>query len=178
MNYTPDQLIALQRQSLESMHAVAMASLNGLDKLAQLNLQAAKASLKEGVEQTVNVLESRDVKSLQDTLGDSAQPTADKVQAYTKHVYQITQETSQEISRVIEKQWSDGNRQIYSALDAMAKSAPAGTEGLVSMMKSAVTAANTAWDEVNKASRKVAEMSEQNAQKAVDATRRATSAKN
>ena len=45
----PDQFVALQRQSLESAQAIAFASFAGFEKFSQLNVQAAKASVEEGV---------------------------------------------------------------------------------------------------------------------------------
>ena len=85
----PDQFIAMHRQSLESARAVAMASFAGFEKLTQLNVQAAKASLEESVEKTASMLETKDVKSMADTLSEATQPAADKVTAYAKHVYAI-----------------------------------------------------------------------------------------
>lgn len=158
----PEQFIAAHRQSLETMQALALASLTGVEKLAELNLQAAKASLKEGVEQGVALLEKRDVQALTETLAESAQPTTDKFSAYAKHVYEIASETSAEIAKIAELQMSEGNRQLFSAIDTMAKNAPQGTEGLVTMVKSAVTAANSAWDQVNKAGKQAVEMAEAN----------------
>ncbi len=173
----PDQFAAMQRQSLESAQAIALASFAGFEKLTQLNVQAAKASLEEGVNKGVSMLETKDVKSLGDTLSESAQPTGEKFTAYARHVYEIASETGTEISRVVERQFSEGNRQMTAAIEAMAKNAPAGSEGVVTLVKSAVTAANSAYDQVNKASRQVVEMTEANVDSATNATRSAAKRK-
>lgn len=173
----PDQFAAMQRQSLESAQAIALASFAGFERLTQLNVQAAKASLEEGVHKGVSLLETKDVKSLGDTLSESAQPSGEKFSAYARHVYEIASETGTEISRVVERQFSEGNRQMTAAIEAMAKNAPAGSEGVVTLVKSAVTAANSAFDQVNKATRQVVEMTEANVDSAANATRSATKRK-
>lgn len=173
----PDQFAALQRQSLESAQAIALASFAGFERLTQLNVQAAKASLEEGVQKGVSLLETKDVKALADSISDSAQPANDKFTAYARHVYEIASETGAEISKVVEKQLSEGNRQVTAAIEAIAKNAPAGSEGVVTLVKSAVTAANSAWDQVNKASRQVVELTEANVASATNGTRSAAKRK-
>jgi phasin family protein len=166
----PDQFVALHRQSLESAQAIALASFAGFEKLTQLNVQAAKASLEEGVQRGVSLLETKDVKALADSITDSAQPSGDKFTAYAKHVYEIASETGSEISKVVEKQLAEGNRQMTAAIEALAKNSPVGSEGVVTLVKSAVTAANATWDQVNKAGRQVVEMTEANVANVANAT--------
>lgn len=173
----PDQFVALQRQSLESAQAIAFASFTGYEKFSQLNLQAAKASVEEGIRTGVALLETRDPKAFVDSIPETTQPAADKVSAYAKHVYEIASETGAEISRIIEKHVSEGNRQLTAAIEALARNAPVGSEGVVTLVKSAVTAANSAFDQVNKATRQVVEMTEANVANATTATRAATKRK-
>jgi phasin family protein len=146
----PDQFVALQRQSLESAQAIAMASFAGFEKLAQLNVQAAKTSVEENVQKGMSLLETRDAKAIAETFSESAQPS-DKFSAYVRHVYEIASETGAEISKVVEKQFSESNRQLTASIEALAKNSPVGSEGVVTLVKSAVTAANATWDQVNKA---------------------------
>lgn len=167
----PDQFVAIHRQSLESAQAIAMASFAGMERLTLLNVQAAKASVEESVLKGVSLLETKDVKALADSVSESAQPASDKFTAYAKHVYEITSETGAEIAKVVEKQFSESSRQLTAAIEAMAKNAPAGSEGVVTLVKSAVTAANATWDQVNKASRQVVEMTEANVANATNEAR-------
>jgi len=159
---TPDQMIAMHKAALESFQAVAAKSFEGFEKLAELNLAAAKTSFEESAEQLKAMMEVKDVKALADLAVSSGQPATDKIGAYAKHMYEITNETGSEIAKLMEKQFADSNRQLHAAIDAMAKSAPAGSEGMVTFVKSAVSAANTAFDQVNKATKQVVEMAEAN----------------
>ena len=53
----------------------------------------------------------------------------------------------------------------------MAKNAPAGSEGIVTLVKSAMTAANSAYDQVNKATKQAVEVAEANIAAAAKSTR-------
>lgn len=159
---TPDQMVAMHKAALESFQAMAAKSFAGLEKLAELNMAATKSSFEESAEQFKALLEVKDAKAFADFAAGSAQPAADKMTAYAKHVYEITNDTGSEIAKLIERQLTDGNRQLHSAIDALAKNVPAGSEGMVTFMKSAVSAANTAYDQVNKATKQVVEMAEAN----------------
>jgi phasin family protein len=162
MYTTPDQLVAMLKAAFESMEAVAAKSFEGFEKLASLNLAATRSTLEESTGQIKAMLDVKDMKAMADTAVGSAQPMADKMTAYAKHVYEISSETGAEIVKLLEKHVADGNRQLHAAIDAMAKSAPAGSEGVVTFVKSAVSAANTAFDQVNKAAKQVVELAEAN----------------
>ena len=173
----PDQFVAIHRQSMESAQAIALASFAGFERLTNLNVQAAKASVEEGLQKSVSLLETKDVKSFADSIADSAQPASDKFSAYARHVYEIASETGTEISKVVEKQFAEGNRQLTAAIEAVAKNSPVGSEGVVTLVKSAVTAANATWDQVNKAGRQVVEMTEANVANATNVARAASKRK-
>jgi hypothetical protein len=106
--------------------------------------------------------EVKDAKQLADMATGSVQPATDKVTAYYKHVYEIANETGTELAKLFEKQFAESNKQLYAAIDAMAKNAPAGTEGVVTLVKQAVSAANSAFDQVSKATKQAVEVAEAN----------------
>lgn len=169
-----EQITTLHQQSLKAMHDYALASLSGMEKLAELNLQAAKTSVEEGVQNSSLMLQSKDPKALAEVLSEQAKPTSDKFGAYAKHVYQIANETAAEMSRIAEKQVSEASQQMFSAIDEFSKSAPAGTEGIAAFYKSAVSAANSAWDQVNKSGKQFAELTEANVETANRAAQQVT----
>ncbi|MGE3863907.1 MAG: TIGR01841 family phasin [Burkholderiaceae bacterium] len=159
---TPEQLLQLHKSALDALHAATIASIEGLEKLATLNLQAARASVEESAGVFKSALEIKDPKQLAEYATGTVQPTTDKVVAYCKHVYEIANGTGTEIAKLFEQQFAEGNKQLYAAIDSLAKNAPAGSEGVVTLVKQAVSAANTAYDQVSKATKQVAEMAEAN----------------
>src|SRR5690606_2975050 len=138
------------------------ASIAGFEKLAALNVQATKTSLEESTEALRSLVEVKDPKQWADIATTSVQPTTDKVAAYYKHVYEIANETGRELARLYMRQYAECNRQIYSAIVALARSLPARGEGVVTLMKQAVSAANPTFDQVNKATKQAVEVAEAN----------------
>jgi len=167
-----EQFTTLQLQSLKAMQAYALASLNGVEKLTELNLQAAKTSVEEGVSNSVALFQSHP-KALANTVSVPAKPATDKLGAYAKHVYQIADETAAEFSRIAEKQMSEASQQMFTTIDEISKGAPAGTEGIATFYKSAVLAAKSAWDQVNKADKQVIDLTEANVDRATGAAQQA-----
>jgi len=165
----PDPFVALQRQTLDCAQAIAMASLTGFEKLTELNVQAAKASVEESVQTGISLLETGDVKTLTDTFSASAQPAGTKFAAYARHVHEIANETTAEITRVLEKHFSEGNRQLVASIEALARTAPVGADSVTTLVKSAVSAANSTWDQVSKVNRQIAEATDASLVNAINA---------
>ena len=63
---TPEQLVQLNKATLDSLQAAALVSMEGLEKLAELNLQAARASIDESTLTLKSLLETKDAKSAAD----------------------------------------------------------------------------------------------------------------
>lgn len=159
---TPEQFLQVQKAALEVFHSATIASIEGFEKLAALNVQAAKASIDESTDALKSMVEVKDAKQLADMATGSVQPATDKVTAYYKHVYEIANDTGTELAKLFEKQFAESNKQLYAAIDALAKNAPAGTEGVVTLVKQAVSAANSAFDQVSKATKQAVEVAEAN----------------
>jgi len=162
MTNTPEQFVQMQKVALDTYQAVALKSVEGFEKIAELNIQAIKASVTETSDQVKSALATKDAKAFGDLAMVGAQPAVEKLAAYANHMYEIASDTGTEIARIFEKQFADSNKQLTAAIDAIARNAPAGTEGMATFVKSAVSAANTAYDQVNKAARQVADIAEAN----------------
>ena len=162
MFQTPEQFIQIHKASLESTQAATLKSLEGLEKLAELNLQAAKASIDEASEQFRALFDAKDPQALAELASGSVQPTAEKLAAYSKHVYDITNETGTSIASIYEKQFSEASKLFQSAVDQLAKNAPVGSEGMVTFVRQALSAANSAADQVTAATKQAVELAESN----------------
>ncbi|MFO1300953.1 MAG: TIGR01841 family phasin [Burkholderiaceae bacterium] len=167
---TPEQFLQIQKTALEVFQTATITSIEGFERLAALNVQAAKASIDESTDALKSMTEVKDAKQLADMATGSVQPATDKVTAYYKHVYEIANETGTELAKLFEKQFAESNKQLYAAIDALAKNAPAGTEGVVTLVKQAVSAANSAFDQVSKATKQAVEVAEANMAAAAKST--------
>jgi phasin family protein len=159
---TPEKMSEAQKQNIEAMIKLSQKAFEGVEKMVDLQLNAARASLQESSEKFQALLSVKDAQELVNVNKELATPSAEKALAYSRTVYDIASQTSSEVQRLIDAQIADANKKLVDALDELAKTAPAGSEGVVSMMKTSLAAANSAFETANKAARQVVEMAEKN----------------
>lgn len=164
MTLTPEQIVAVQKANIETLFGLTNKAFEGVEKLVELNLQVAKASLDEAQETTRAALSVKDAQELLSLQASLLQPAAEKAAAYSRHLYDIFAGTSAEVTKVAEAQIAEAQAKLLASVDTAVKNAPAGTESAVALVKSAVAAANNAYESVQKAAKQAAEVAEQNFQ--------------
>ncbi len=166
---TPEQMSETQKQNIDAMLKLSHKAFEGIEKMVDLQLAAARASLQETSEKFQALMSVKDAQEMMAVNKDIATPSAEKALAYSRTVYEIASQTSGEVQRLIDSQIAEANKRVVDALDEFANSAPAGSEALIAMMKSSLTAASSAYETANKAARQVVEMAERNMKAAADA---------
>ncbi len=159
-----EQIVAAQKANLETLFGLTAKAFEGVEKLVELNLQVAKAAMGEAAESAKAALSAKDAQELMALQASVLQPAAEKAAAYSRHLYDIATATTSEISKAAEATSADAQKKFTSMIDTAVKSAPAGSENAVALVKSAVAAANNAYDSVNKASKQAMEVAEANFQ--------------
>lgn len=181
MNFTAEQMMAAHKANLETLFGLTHKAFEGVEKLVELNMQVAKTTLAETAEHTQAALSVKDVQELMALQAAMLQPSAEKAAAYSRHVYDILAGTNAEVTKVAEATVADSQKKVLALVDNAVKNAPAGTENAVALVKSAVAAANNAFESVHKASKQAAEVAEANFQAmtstAVKATQSASKAR-
>ena len=175
---TPTQFAELQKNQMDAAVALSQTFFDAAERLMELNLAAAKATLEESVEKTQAMLSARDIQELIALSSGNAQPTLEKAVSYSRTVYGIANGANAEVSRIIEAQIAESNKNVAQLIDFAAKNAPAGSEPAVSAFKSAVAAVNTAYDTFTKAAKQAVEVAESNVAAATSATIKAAAAAN
>lgn len=171
---TPENLSDAQKQNIEAMMKLSQKAFEGIEKMVDLQLNAARSSLQETAERFKALMSVKDAQEMVNVNKDMATPNAEKALAYSRTIYDIASQTSGEVQRLIDAQIADANKKLVDALDDFAKTAPAGSESIVAMMKSSLTAANSAYETANKAARQVVDMAERNMRAATEAGMNAT----
>lgn len=161
---TAEQLLATHKANIETLFTLGQKAFEGVEKLVELNLQTAKTTLDEVADHTRAVLSVKDAQELMALQTALLQPSAEKAAAYSRHVYDIAAATSSEVSKLAESQAAEAQKKFMSVVDNAVKNAPAGTENAVVLVKSAVAAANNAFDSVQKAAKQAADVAEANFQ--------------
>jgi phasin family protein len=177
---TPEQILASQKATVETLFGLTTKAFEGVEKLVELNLTASKAALAEAAGTTQSMLSVKDAQELLALQASLMQPLAEKTSAYSRHLYDIASGTGAEFGKAFEAQAADMQKKFLAVVDNAAKNAPAGSETAVAVFKSAVAAGNNALESVQKAVKQATEVAEANfnavANSAVNATK-ATTAK-
>ena len=159
---TPEQIVASQKANVETLFGLTAKAFEGMEKLVELNLSAAKAALDDSATSTQAALSAKDAQDLLAMQANLFQPLAEKTAAYSRHLYDIASGTSGEFTKAMESQTAAAQKQFATLVDSAAQNAPAGSEQAVAMMKGAVNAANTAYESVQKAVKQATDLAESN----------------
>lgn len=159
---TVEQLMASHKANIETLFGLTTKAFEGVEKLVELNLTASKAALSEANAHTQSLLSVKDAQELLALQSGLFQPLAEKTAAYSRHLYDIANGATAELSKNLEGQASDAQKQFMGLVDNATKNAPAGSEAAVAIMKSTVAAANNALESVQKAVKQATEVAEAN----------------
>ena len=161
-----EQLIALNKANLEAAVRFAGIALEGAERMLEVQLKAAKSAFADSVQQAKALAAVKDVQEFARIKQTLAQPTLEKTTGYVKSVYDVAAATQAEINKLFEEQVSEFNKHVVTGLDKVVKSAPAGSEVAVAAVKSAISAVNSAYDNLSKSAKQIAEMTQANVEAA------------
>jgi phasin family protein len=152
----PEQIVAAQRVAVDALYGFFNTALEGYQKLAALNLQAAKASILENEVVTSEALarSAKDPQSFFELQSRQSQATTTKVQAYWHHVNEIATETRSQLLASSEKLVSEYVRETQTVIDSLAKTPSTGNEAMTAFWSKgfgAVWDAGKAWQEQTQA---------------------------
>jgi len=167
----PEQFSNATKASLESQFAL-MSSLTsktfeGMEKLVELNLATARASLENSTAVTRQLLGAKGPQEFFTVTAALAQPNAEKAMAYSRQLASITTSTGAEFSKAAESQIVEANRKVISLVDEVSKNAPAGSENFVAAVKTAISNANAGYEQFSKTTKQAVETMENNVNSAV-----------
>jgi phasin family protein len=169
-----EQMVAAQKANLETLFGLTGKAFEGVEKLVALNLQVAKTALGEAGEQASAVLSVKDAQELLALQANLLQPAAEKAATYSRLVYDIAASTNADVTKAFEAQLAEAQSKFMSLIDSAAKNAPAGTENATALVRSAVAAANNAFESVHKAAKQAADVAEANFQAMTNTAVKAT----
>jgi phasin family protein len=162
MYQTPEQLVAINKANLEIAMKFAGVALHGAERILDLQLKAAKSAFADSVESAKAIAAVKDLQEFAALKDRVAQPSIEKATAYARSVYDVTAATQAEFGRLVEEQVSEFNKQVVTTLDRMVKTAPAGSEVGIAALKSGISAANSAYENMSKIARQFTEVTQSN----------------
>ena len=132
------------------------------EKLSALNFNTTKSVFEDSLQHAKALLNAKDVQEVVNLNVSAAQPSLEKFIAYSRSVYEVTSQNQAELTKFLENQGSELNRNVVAFLDKYAKNAPAGSDVAVAAVKSALAAANSAYDSLTKVAKQATEIAEAN----------------
>ncbi len=154
-----EQLAAWQKAALESTLTFAQTSLVSAEKLLKLNLDAARNALEQAGKNTHELLAITDPQELVELRSKIAQVNMQQTASYAQNIYEIVSQTQALLTKLGEEQNARLNQQAAAGADLLAKSAP-GAEVASAAVKSTLAATNAMMDNLNRATKQFAELSE------------------
>ena len=162
MYVTPDQVVATNKAGVEALIGLAHMQFAAFERLSALTFNVTKSAFEDSVAHTKALLNAKDVQELINLNSAVAQPTLEKAIAYSRNVYDVAAQSQTEVTKLVETQAGEMNKSMVSLLDKFSKNAPAGSDVAVAAVKSALAAANSAYDSMSKMTKQATEIAEAN----------------
>jgi phasin family protein len=174
MYVTPEQIAATNKSGVEAILGFANSQFAVFERLYALNLGATKSVFEDGINHTKALLSAKDFQEAANLNAAAAQPALEKAIAYSRNVYEVATQRNGELAKFAEAQAAELNKSMVGVLDKFSKNAPAGSDVAIAAVKSALAAANSAYDSFTKVARQATEIAEANFSAATSAAKEAT----
>jgi len=143
-----DQMTAANEAAIEQFSYFAKLSIANVEKFAELGLGAARESVALATKHAQSIAGARDANEVFALNSAAVEPALKRAYALSRTAFETAAETSNEVKRVVEKQNAELQKAAVAAIEEAMKYAPAGSETMVANVKSAMAAAQSAYDNV------------------------------
>ena len=141
-----DQLTSANEAAIEQFAYFTQLSLANIEKFSQLGLGAARANIEQATAHAQALAGAKDVHEVIALNSAAIEPVVKRAYAFSRTAYETAAETNTEVKRAIEQKSVEFNRAAIAALEEAFKYAPTGSETVVENVKSAIAAAQSAYN--------------------------------
>lgn len=159
---SPEQVATAQKAALRDFYDVVNTCFEGAEKVVELHLQLIKSILTEASESTGKALSAKDPQEWLALQASIAAPLAEKMQSYGRELAHIASEAQADFMQLAQARCEEQNRRIQTLVDELSRSAPAGSEAMISAWKSAISSSATLSESLQKTARQTAKVAEDN----------------
>jgi len=150
-----EQFAELNKTGYENAVKLAALSLEKAERLANLNIAAAKIVLEQGVNSANAVAGVKDVQEFFTLRAKLAEAGVQNALGYSRGVYEIASEAQADFSALAEESWAAYTKGMAAWVEKATKNAPVGSDVAVTALKSTVAATTAAFDQISKATKQV-----------------------
>jgi phasin family protein len=159
MAQAPEHLSGWQRAAIDTAIACTQAALAGAEELLRLNLEAARTSLEQHAQAARALLATTDPGELLRVRARLAQQTMQQAASYARDVYDLVSETQAQLAQHAGRQLAGIGDDLIRRAGETGESAP-GAEVAMAAVKSSLAASAAMIDNLNRATRQFADVSE------------------
>lgn len=158
----PEPLIDANKASADALFTIAKTQFAAFERLSALNLNTTKSAFDDSIKQARALLSAKDAQEFVDLSVAAFQPALEKSIAYARSVYEVANQTKAEATKLAEAQAVETGKTVATLLDNLAKNAPISSEVGVVALKSALSAANSAYGSFSKVVKSATDIAEAN----------------
>jgi phasin family protein len=155
-----EQFADFGKSNVAQAQKIAALALANAERLVQLNMNAAKIVLANGVENASAVASVKDVQDLLALRTRFAESGVETATAYTRSLYEISSDAQAQFTALAEEAWSTYTKDAAAWVEKASKSAPAGSDAAVNAFKSTFAASTAAIDQFQKATKQVVSLAD------------------
>ena len=150
-----DQFTAANEAAINQFAYFAQLSLANVERFAELSLASARDSVEQATAHAQSLAGAKDLHEVIAINSAAVEPVLKRAYALSRTAYETAAETNNEVKRVLDKQAAEYNRAAVAALEEAFKYAPAGSETVVENVKTAIAAAQSAYNNVAAINRQI-----------------------
>ena len=169
-----DQFTAANEAAITQFTQLAQMSLANLEKFTQIGLVAARANVEQATAHAQALAGAKDVQEVIALNSAAIEPALKRAYAFSRTAYDTAAQTNSEVKRAFESKSVEFNRATIAALEEAFKYAPSGSESLVENMKTAIAAAQSAYNNLASINKQIYDTVEQSVEQNVATASRAT----
>ena len=157
-----DQFAAANEAAIEQFAYFAKLSLGNIEKFTELGLGAARESVTQATRHAQSLAGARDVNEALAINSAAVEPALKRAYAYSRTAYETAAASNDEVKKVFEQNTAQLNKAAIAALEEALKYAPAGSESVVGNLKTAIAAAQSAYNNMTSINKQIYDTVEQN----------------
>ncbi len=143
-------------------------TIKGVEKVVALNTAVAKEYAEESSVVAHQLFSAKDPQAFFTLATEQAKLNADKAATYGRRLTEIVSNINADLTKTTEAQIVDSKNKVTALVDEVVKSAPAGSENVVAILKSVIGNASTGYEQLTKATKQTVETVEAQVIKATE----------
>jgi phasin family protein len=163
-----EQMSVAQKASTEVLMTLMRTSFEGMQRLAELNMAAARETFSSNVATVTKLASSKDVGDLARANQELARP--ERMMEYWRSVYDLVSAMQKDVSAVMQANYTQLTRSAASAIEQKKSSAVDGSDVIASVMKNMLEQTNKAFDNLTTVASQMTNLANANIQAATTAT--------